>query len=133
MSEIYRQPRLRCDLAAAVFDGAAQGRRLGEGRILNLSLSGCRLRFAAELRRGRGYRLTLDVPEGAFELPCRVAREDARGGDDLQVRHYGLVFNLSADQETLLRLLLARLRREAEPPLDAQERLQRTLRDYWRR
>ena len=57
-------------------------------------------------------------------------REGARGGPDApHARHYGLVFNLSGDQERLLRRLLDLLKRQ--PPPSSEKLFDRKLRDYW--
>jgi len=122
--------RLPCDRPVEILHGAAVGRRLGEGRLLNVSLSGAYLGFAGELRRGTTYRVRVDGPEGPLDLPCRVSREGPRAGAKSPgVRQYGLTFNLSADQERLLRRLLDAVRRQ--PAADKESRLDRSLRDYW--
>lgn len=122
--------RLRCDLPAEIFLGAAAGRSMGAARVLDLSLSGALLGYDGELQRGTPYRLRVDGIEGPFEMPLRVVREGPRGKPgETGARRYGAVFNLSADQERLLRLLLDRVRRN--PPTDAESRFDRSLRDYW--
>ena len=122
--------RIPCDRPVEVFVGAASGRLLGAGRLLNISLSGAYLGFAGELQRGTPYRLRIDGPEGPLDLPCRVAREGPRAGAKAPgARQYGLIFNVSADQERLLRRLVDVLRRQ--PASDEETGLDRTLRDYW--
>ncbi|HEX4047958.1 MAG TPA: PilZ domain-containing protein [Elusimicrobiota bacterium] len=122
--------RIPCDRTVEVFHGAAAGRRIGEGRLMNVSLSGAYLRFEGELQRGTPYRLRADGPDGPLDLPCRVAREGPRAGPQAPgVRQYGLIFNLSADQERLLRRLVELLRRQ--PSSDKETNLDRSLRDYW--
>lgn len=118
--------RIPCDRPAELSRGAAFGRRLGEGRLLNISLSGAFMSFDGELERGTPYRLRIEGPEGPLDLPCRVAREGAKASG---VRHYGLSFNVSADQEKLLRRLVDAIRRQ--PLADKESRLDRSLRDYW--
>lgn len=122
--------RIPCDQAVEVSRGAADGRLLGAGRLLNVSLSGAYLSFPAELLRGTPYRLRIDGPEGPVDLPCRVAREGPRAGARAPgVRQYGLIFNLSGDQERLLRRLIDVLRRQ--PSSEKESDLDRSLRSYW--
>ncbi|MFI5351042.1 MAG: PilZ domain-containing protein [Elusimicrobiota bacterium] len=122
--------RILCDRPVEVLVGVAIGRSLGAGRLLDLSLSGAYLRFEGELQRGTTYRLRVEEPGGRIDLPFRVAREGPRGGAKApNSRNYGLIFNLSGDQERLLRRLVDVLRRQ---PLSGKESaLERTLRDYW--
>jgi hypothetical protein len=131
MSDAIRRShaRIPCDQAVEVFHGAT-GRLMGAGRLGNISLSGAYLAFAGELQRGTPYRLRVDGPEGPVDLPCRAVREGPRAGPKASgLRHFGLVFNLSADQERLLRRLVDVLRRQ--PAADKESGLDRTLRDYW--
>jgi hypothetical protein len=123
--------RIHCDLPVEVFVGAASGRLLGAGRMLNVSLSGAFLNFAGELQRGTPYRVRVDGPEGPLDLPCRVVREAPRAGAKSPgARQYGLLFNLSGTQERLLRRLLDVLRRR--PVSDEKESdFDRSLRNYW--
>jgi hypothetical protein len=53
----------------------------------------------------------------------------SRGPKEPGARRYGLVFNLSADQERRLRRVVDVLRRQPSP--DKETRLDRSLRDYW--
>ncbi|MFI5360798.1 MAG: PilZ domain-containing protein [Elusimicrobiota bacterium] len=123
--------RIPCDVPVEVSLGAAVGRRLGAGRLLNVSLSGAYLIFPGELQLGTPYRLTLEGPDGPLDLPCRVVREGPRPGAKTPLtRHYGLVFNLSADQERLLRRHVDNLRRQ--PAANKETDLDRSLRNYWR-
>ena len=122
--------RILCDRPVEVFHGAASGRLLGPGRLMDVSLSGAFLGFAGELQRGTTYRLRVEGPEGPLDLPFRVAREGPRSGaKNPGVRQYGLILNLSADQERLLRRLVDVLRRQ--PAADQESGLDRTLRNYW--
>lgn len=118
-----------CDLAVGLFTGPTGGVRLSGARVLDLSLSGCLFSAAEELSRGSTYRLIVDRPGAALELPGRVARDAGRSGADPKRRFYGFVFNLTAGQERALRLLLDDLRRAPEGP--GEDRLGRSLRDYW--
>ena len=128
MADAFRRAhaRVKCDRPVEVLAGAASGRRLAQARMLNVSLSGAYVLIGRELDRGTPYRLHLETPDGVLELPCRVARAGAAGPAG---RHYGLVFNLTADQERRLRAVLDLLARRA--PTAKEERLERTLRDYW--
>jgi hypothetical protein len=132
MSDAIRRShaRIPCDLPTEVFLGAAVGRLLGAGRLLNVSLSGAFLGFAGELQRGTPYRLRVQGPEGPVDLPCRVAREGPRAGALAPgTRQYGLIFNLTADQERHLRRLVDVLRRQ--PTADKESGFDRSLRNYW--
>ena len=121
--------RIPCDRPVEVFLDAGR-RPLGSGRLLNLSLSGAYLRFEGELKRGMSYRLRMDGPDGPLDLPCRVVREGPRGGAKApEVRHYGLIFNLTAGQERLLRRFVDVLRRQPAP--DQETGFDRSLRNYW--
>jgi hypothetical protein len=131
MSDAIRRShaRIPCDAPVEVSLGAAAGRRLGPGRLLNVSLSGAYMGFDGELLRGTPYRLRIDTAEGSLDLPCRVVREGPRAPKEPGARRYGLVFNLSADQERRLRRVVDVLRRQPSP--DKESRLDRSLRDYW--
>ena len=122
--------RIPCDRPVEVFLGAAAGRLLGTGHLVNVSMSGGYLNYAGELQRGTPYRIRIDGPEGPLALPCRVAREGPRAGAKAPgARRYGLIFNLTADQERLLRRLIDVLRRQ--PASDKETGFDRALRNYW--
>ena len=118
--------RIHCDRPVEVFAGAIGSRRLGAGRLLNASMSGAYLSFAGELKPATPYRLRADGLEEPLDLPFRVARE---GPSAAGARNYGLVFNLSGDQERRLRQFLDVLRRQ--PSADKESPLERSLRNYW--
>lgn len=133
MSDAIRRShaRIPCEQPVEVHHGAT-GRLVGKARLLNVSLSGAFLAFAGELQRGTPYRLRVAGPEGPVDLLCRVVREGPRAGPKAPgVRQYGMVFNLSADQERLLRRLLDALRRQPAVELEKESGLDRTLRNYW--
>lgn len=122
--------RIPCDRSVEVHHGAT-GRLLSPARMLNVSLSGAFLAIAGELRRGVPYRIRIDGPEGPVDLFCRVVREGPRAGPKQPgVRQFGMVFNLTAEQERLLRRLLDEIRRQ--PAAEEKESdLDRSLRTYW--
>lgn len=130
MADIVRRTaaRVPCDRPVEVYVGAASGRKLGDGRLKNVSLAGAYLAFPVELQRGTPYRLRVEDEEGALDLPCRVAREGPRADAKSGHRHYGLAFNLTAEPERRLRRLLDVLRRAGSPN---ETRIERSLRDYW--
>lgn len=101
--------RFPCDLKVEVHTGPAGGIRIGEGVLLDLSLSGALLRFSGLVKQGAVYRVTVKWKEGSLDLPCRVAR-------DAGPKHYGLAFNLTYDQEKALMRLIDRVRRGDEGP-----------------
>jgi len=119
--------RIPCDHHVEIHHGAT-GRLLGQARMLNVSLSGALVSIERELQRGTPYRLRVDGPEGPVDLFCRVAREGPRAGAK---RQYGLVFNLTADQERLLRRLLDVLRRQPAAHDEKESDFDRSLRNYW--
>ncbi len=128
MGEPFRRThaRVKCDRPVGILSGAASGRRIAEARLLNISLVGAYVLVGRELQRGTAYRLVLETPDGPLEIACRVARAGPAGPHG---RHYGLVFNMTVDPERRLRGVLDLLARHA--PTAKEERLERTLRDYW--
>ncbi len=132
MADAFRRAhaRIPCDRGVVVFMGTSTGRRLGEGRLLDASLAGAYLRFPGELQRGTPtvWRSTPRTARSSFRF--RVTREGPRGGPkEPGARHYGLVFNLSADQERRLRRLLDLLRRS--PPGEEENPFDKKMRNYW--
>ncbi len=108
--------RWPADLKVEVFSGPVGGVRIGEGVILDLSLTGCLLRVRGHLRIGATYRMSLTWKEGVLDLPGRVARDAGQSGTDAAARHYGLAFNLAYDQEKALMRLIDLVRRTERPP-----------------
>jgi hypothetical protein len=108
------QARTPSDITVEVFTGPVGGIRIGEGTLLDLSLSGCLLRFSGQLKVGSTYRLHCTWKDGVLDLPGRVVREAGRSGDPLTPQ-YGLAFNLTYDQEKALRLLVDYVRRTYKP------------------
>jgi hypothetical protein len=131
MADVFRRShaRIRCDRPVSVFLGATSGRALGAGKLLDISLSGAYLAFTGELQRGTPYRLEIEAPEGVLSLPFRIVREGPRGAKAADARRFGLLFNLSTDQEKSLRRLIDAIRRQ--PPSEQETRFDRSLRDYW--
>ena len=117
--------RFPSDLVVEVFSGPVGGVRIGEGRLLDVSLSGCFLSVKGLLNVGSTYRLHLTWKEGALDLPGRVARDAGRSGKDPSDRHYGIAFNLTGGQENSLRRLIDLIRRTEKPGED------RFMRSYW--
>lgn len=107
--------RWPADLNVEVFTGPVGGVRIGEGVLLDLSLSGCLLRVRGYLKTGATYRLSLKWKEGTLDLPGRVARDAGISGTDPAARHYGLAFNLTYDQEKSLMRLIDLIRRADKP------------------
>lgn len=107
--------RWPADLKVEVFTGPVGGVRIGEGILLDLSVSGCLLRVRGHLRIGATYRVSLEWKEGTLELPGRVARDAGLSATDAAARHYGLAFNLTYDQEKALMRLIDLVRRAEKP------------------
>ena len=113
------------DLVVEVFSGPVGGVRIGEGQLLDLSLTGCLLRVRGTLKTGATYRVSVKWKEGTLDLPGRVARDAGRSGNDPAARHYGIAFNLTGGQEKQLRELIDVVSRTSKPGED------RFLRNYW--
>ena len=105
--------RFPCDLKVVVHTGPVGGLNIGEGVVLDLSLTGALLRFAGLMKVGATYRLSLKWAEGVLDLPCRVARDAGRSAKAPAARHFGLTFNLTYDQEKALMRLIDQVRRGA--------------------
>lgn len=113
------------DLVVEVFSGPVGGVRIGEGVLLDVSLSGCLLRVRGLLKVGSTYRIRVDWKGGPLDLPGRVARDAGRSGSDPAARHYGIAFNLTGGQERTLRSLIDHVQRSQKPEDGG------FLRDYW--
>lgn len=131
--EIVRRAhaRVACDRPVEVLGGAAAGLPVGAGHALDLSLAGALIAYAGELKLNTPYRLRLPAPDGAVDLPFRVAREAPRGKKYPALRHYGLVFNLTSDQERRLRKVFEAVR--SQPAEHEDTLLDRLMRRYWSR
>jgi len=103
------------DLKVEVFSGPVGGVRIGEGVLLDLSLSGCLLRVRGILKTGATYRIRVEWKGGELDLPGRVARDAGLSGTDPEARHYGIAFNLTGSQEKTLRVLIDVVRRTEKP------------------
>lgn len=103
------------DLIVEVFSGPVEGVRIGEGHLLDLSVGGCFLRVRGLLKTGSTYRVHIKWKEGELDLPGRVARDAGHSPNDFDVRHYGISFNLTYDQEKALRRLIELMRRNDNP------------------
>ncbi|MBI5247221.1 MAG: PilZ domain-containing protein [Elusimicrobia bacterium] len=117
--------RFPSDLKVEVYSGPVGGVRIGEGVLLDLSLSGCLLRARGLLKIGSTYRLHVQWKEGALDLPGRVARDAGRSGTDPTANHYGLAFNLTGGQEKSLMRLIDLVRRTERPEEGG------FMRSYW--
>lgn len=113
------------DLVVEVFSGPVGGVRIGEGVLLDLSLTGCLLRVRALLKVGATYRVSVKWKDGLLDLPGRVARDAGRSGTDAAARHYGIAFNLTGGQEKSLRLLIDQVQRNQKPEEGG------FMRSYW--
>ena len=117
--------RFPSDLKVEVYSGPVGGVRIGEGVLLDLSLTGCLLRVRGLLKTGATYRLHLTWKEGGLDLPGRVARGAGRSGTDSAVNHYGLAFNITGSQEKSLMRLIDIVRRTERPDEGG------FMRSYW--
>lgn len=122
--------RVACDRDGEILGGATTGPRIGPAHALDLSLSGALIAFEGALSTNTPYRLRLQNSDGPWEFPFRLAREAPRGRKYPKLRHYGLVFNLTSDQEKRLRKLIDSFR--AQPTPDEDTLLDRLLRNYWK-
>lgn len=119
--------RFPCNLKAQVFSGPVGGVRVGDGVIMDVSLSGALLKLSGIVKIGATYRIQLEWKEGKLDLPGRVAREAGRV--DAKTHYYGMVFNLTYDQEKALMRLIDVVRRSEPGP--GEDRFSRSMRDYW--
>jgi hypothetical protein len=103
------------DLRVEVFSGPVGGVRIGEGLLLDLSVTGCLLRVKGTLIKGGTYRVSLTWKEGALDLSGRVARDAGQSGTEPGARHYGIAFNLTGGQEKALMRLIDLLRLAKKP------------------
>lgn len=107
--------RWSSDLKVEVFSGPVGGVRIGEGLLIDLSVTGCLLRVKGMLKTGGTYRVSLTWKEGALDLSGRVARDAGRSGTEAGAHHYGIAFNLTGGQEKALMRLIDLLRRAEKP------------------
>lgn len=107
--------RFPSDLSVEVFSGPVGGVRIGEGQLLDMSLSGCLLRVRGLLKTGSTYRISVKWKAGTLDLPGRVARDAGRSGKDPDARQYGVAFNLTGGQEKSLRDLIEHIRLTVKP------------------
>ncbi|MBI4060673.1 MAG: PilZ domain-containing protein [Elusimicrobia bacterium] len=113
--ERRERPRHACDLKVEVFlPDAGAGRHLGEGTLIDISLGGGLLAFPGPLWQGIPYVLRLTRPVVAV-LPCRVQRGAGVSGENSTLRYFGLVFDLSPEQEGAFAVMLEILA-DREPP-----------------
>lgn len=97
--------RVPCDAAAELFSLSSDA-RICALRLCDLGLGGALVDSPLPLQRGVGYELGLRG--GRF--PARVAREPKRDPKS-KAYPYGLVFTLTAAQETRLGQIVDELRR----------------------
>jgi hypothetical protein len=119
--EHWERQRYACDLKVEVLlpdDGS--GRSLGEGTLIDISLSGGVLSFSGPLRQGIPYVLRLTKPAVAV-LSCRVQRDLGASWGNPTLRYFGIVFDLSPEQEDVFASVLAILA-DREPPEIGRER-----------
>lgn len=119
--------RFPSNLKVEVYSGPVGGVRIGEGVIMDVSVSGALVKVKGLLKVGATYRLRLEWKEGKLDLPGRVAREAGRV--DAATRYYGLAFNLTYDQERSLMRLIDLVRRGDDAP--GEDPFSRSMRDYW--
>jgi hypothetical protein len=119
--------RFPCNLKVEVFSGPVGGVRIGEGLLMDVSVSGGLLKLKGMLKVGATYRLHLEWKEGKLDLPGRVAR--MAGRVDATTSYYGLAFNLTYDQEKSLMRLVDLVRRGDPGP--GEDGFSRSMRDYW--
>ncbi len=128
MADLFKRAHARfpCDLPVSVFTGPTGGIKLGMAKLSDLSLSGCYLLFAGDLKVGGAYRLRCEWAGEYLDMPGRVVREGPRVAKDPKARGYGIVLTLSRDQEKALLKLIDHVRRAPEKPGE-----DRFLRSYW--
>lgn len=128
MADLFKRAHARfpSDLGVVVFTGPTGGLNIGHARVLDLSLSGCYLRFSGELKIGGAYRLRCEWDGEYVDMPGRVVREGPRVAKEPKARNFGMVFTLTRDQEKVLLRVIDRIRHAPEKPGE-----DRFLRGYW--
>jgi Tfp pilus assembly protein PilZ len=115
--------RYPCDVPVEVFSPVS-AKKLADGRLLDLSMGGGSLETVLRLQKGVLYELRLDWLGQPMKLPARVAWV-APVAAKATARRFGMSFNLTTAQESVLKLIVDRLRTEQFP----QDR--GIARDYW--
>lgn len=128
MADLFKRAHARfpCNLPVVVFTGPTGGLKIGSADVVDLSLSGCYLRFSGDLKLGGAYRLRCEWAWEFLDMPGRIVREGPRVPNDPKARQFGLVFTLTRDQEKVLMKLIDHVRRAPEKPGE-----DRFLRGYW--
>lgn len=103
MTQIRRlHPRHPCTIPLSII--SASGRRLGEGLVGNLSLGGAAILAPEGLEKSIAYSFLFEGLQIQGRLTWLGPR-DLKG----RTRRYGVHFILSVDQESRLKILLAKL------------------------
>jgi hypothetical protein len=118
--------RLACSISVGLY-AFHSSERLGEARLVDLSLGGGAVETTLALERRLPYELQWWWQRHLVRLPARVVRESPPPAKPGPPRRYGFSFTLTVKQEERLRAFIDALRREGgEAPPDKP-----SLRDYW--
>jgi hypothetical protein len=116
--------RYPCDMPAALYSPMSS-KKLADVRVLDLSMGGASVEVPLQLQKGVPYELRMEWERTEFHLTARVAWTMPPNPKKPKENRFGLSFNLSTQQEALLKILVDRLRQDHWP-----ERKDAS-RDYW--
>ena len=120
--------RISCDRPVDLF-ATPSGTRLGDGRLLNISVTGALLACDYELKSRATYRLDLTGAAVPIQFQFHIVRIAPRGQKYRQLPHYGIVFELSPEQTKKLGEVVDSIRSQPSP--DDDTLLDRLIRGYW--
>ena len=121
--------RIPCDRPVEIFRAAVMDKLFAQGHALNISPTGALLACEEDLKARAAYRLKINAPSGPLEIPFEVVRVVPRGRKYTRLRHYGVIFELTAQQTTAVNTLIHEIRTQPAPKEDAL--LDRLVRRYW--
>ena len=106
-------PRYLCDLPATIHSPAARV-KLSDARIQNIGIAGIGIR-CPHLSRRVSYEFRFAGEGRELRLTGRVAWEAPSDPQNARLHRYGIAFNMSIDQEALLKEVVDRLKAQAAP------------------
>ncbi len=121
--------RISCDRPVDLFSTGPSGTRLGDGRLLNISVTGALLACDYDLKSRATYRLDLTGPKVPIQFFFHIVRVAPRGKKYRPLRHYGIIFELTPEQAQKLGAVVDSIRSQPSP--DDDSLLDRLIRGYW--
>lgn len=104
--------RLACDIPTEIFPYTRTD-KIGEGRVLDITLGGLLIKCRTALQKSIPYRLQLLWKDVWIDMDTRVARDGGEDPNDPGLRLYGMVFNATSSQEFRLRPIIQELQLNA--------------------